>query len=285
MTGLLAWPPRLPGQRPCLARRAARLRRRMRPGRRRRPLRDRVSRERRASDAHWRRHPDRPVLEARPPGGRGLDDRRGRRGRGDRTLALARCPRGAGVDHRRASRLAVPRPRRARLRRGQRGSRRNADALPGTRRARARRFRGTALAAAYRWGGDAVRRRRDRRPRRGSVRARTRLRRRAAARGRPARGRRDRACRDTCRSAWAAPEWQAARSPRISAHGVSDGMRAVSAGIAFGAAEAATAVAVGGLGAAFLALPTLGRWVARVPEPPVAVLTAEARRAPRRPRP
>ena len=70
----------------------------------------------------------------------------------------------------------------------------------------------------------------------------------------------------------------------FTAHGVATSV-AVSAGIAFAAAEAATAVAVGGLGAAVLALPTLGRWIARAPEPPVAVVTAVARRAPRRPRP
>jgi len=70
----------------------------------------------------------------------------------------------------------------------------------------------------------------------------------------------------------------------FSAHGIATTV-AVSAGIAFGAAEAAAAVAVGGLGAAVLALPTLGRWIARSPEPPVAVVTAVARRAPRRPRP
>ena len=70
----------------------------------------------------------------------------------------------------------------------------------------------------------------------------------------------------------------------FSAHGIATTV-AVSAGIAFGAAEAAAAVAVGGLGAAVLALPTVGRWIARAPEPPVAVVTAVARRAPRRPRP
>ena len=70
----------------------------------------------------------------------------------------------------------------------------------------------------------------------------------------------------------------------FTAHGVSSGV-AVSAGIAFAAAEAATAVAVGGLGAAVLLVPALGRWVGRTPEPAVAVVTAEARQAPRRARP
>ncbi len=44
-----------------------------------------------------------PLLEARPPGGRGLDDGRSGRSRGYRALALARCARRAGVDDRRAS--------------------------------------------------------------------------------------------------------------------------------------------------------------------------------------
>jgi uncharacterized membrane protein YbhN (UPF0104 family) len=70
----------------------------------------------------------------------------------------------------------------------------------------------------------------------------------------------------------------------FTAHGVATGV-AVSAGIAFAAAEAATAVAVGGLGAAVLALPALGRLAGRAPEPSVALVTAGARRAPRRARP
>ncbi len=70
----------------------------------------------------------------------------------------------------------------------------------------------------------------------------------------------------------------------FTAHGVPSGI-AVSAGIAFAAAEAATAVVVGGLGAAVLLLPALGRFAGRAPEPAVAVVTAEARPAPRRSRP
>jgi uncharacterized membrane protein YbhN (UPF0104 family) len=70
----------------------------------------------------------------------------------------------------------------------------------------------------------------------------------------------------------------------FSAHGVSSGV-AVSAGVALAAAEAATAVAVGGLGAAVLLIPALGRWVGRTPEPAVAVVTAEAPPTPRRSRP
>jgi hypothetical protein len=70
----------------------------------------------------------------------------------------------------------------------------------------------------------------------------------------------------------------------FTAHGVPPGV-AVSAGMAFAAAEAAAAVAVGGFGAAVLALPTLGRWAGRTPEPTVAVATAVAPRAPRRERP
>jgi uncharacterized membrane protein YbhN (UPF0104 family) len=70
----------------------------------------------------------------------------------------------------------------------------------------------------------------------------------------------------------------------FTAHGVPTGV-AMSAGIAFAAAEATTAVVVGGVGAAVLALPALGRWVGRATEPSVAVLTAEARRAQRRRRP
>ena len=70
----------------------------------------------------------------------------------------------------------------------------------------------------------------------------------------------------------------------FTAHGVPAGV-AVSAGIAFAAAEAATAVAVGALGALVLALPALGRLVGRVPEPAVAVVRAEARPAPPRSRP
>ena len=58
----------------------------------------------------------------------------------------------------------------------------------------------------------------------------------------------------------------------FTAHGVPTGV-AVSAGIAFAAAEAATAVAVGGLGAAVLALPLVARWAR--PAAPVVPLTEE----------
>jgi uncharacterized membrane protein YbhN (UPF0104 family) len=49
----------------------------------------------------------------------------------------------------------------------------------------------------------------------------------------------------------------------LTAHGVAGGV-AVSAGLAFAAAEAGTAVTVGGLGGATLALPAVARWVGRV---------------------
>ncbi|HET9243534.1 MAG TPA: lysylphosphatidylglycerol synthase domain-containing protein [Gaiella sp.] len=61
----------------------------------------------------------------------------------------------------------------------------------------------------------------------------------------------------------------------LSAHGVANGV-AVSAGIAFAAAETATAVTVGGLGGLLLALPAIVRWVGRgVPEPVVAPVVAD----------
>ena len=52
----------------------------------------------------------------------------------------------------------------------------------------------------------------------------------------------------------------------LTAHGVAGGV-AVSAGMAFAAAEAATAVTVGGLGGAALALPAVMRWARRVRGP------------------
>jgi uncharacterized membrane protein YbhN (UPF0104 family) len=60
----------------------------------------------------------------------------------------------------------------------------------------------------------------------------------------------------------------------LTAHGVASGV-AVSAGMAFAAAETATAVTVGGLGGLVLALPAIARWVGVVPEPAVAPLPAE----------
>lgn len=54
----------------------------------------------------------------------------------------------------------------------------------------------------------------------------------------------------------------------LSAHGVA-GNVAVSAGMAFAAAEAATAVTVGGLGGAALALPVVARWARRAGRPAV----------------
>ena len=54
----------------------------------------------------------------------------------------------------------------------------------------------------------------------------------------------------------------------LAAHGVA-GSVAVSAGMAFAAAEGATAVTVGGLGGVMLTLPTLARWARRVGRPAV----------------
>ena len=61
----------------------------------------------------------------------------------------------------------------------------------------------------------------------------------------------------------------------LTAHGVTGGV-AVSAGIAFGAAEASTAFVVGGLGAVALALPTFARWAGRAPKPAVVPVTVAA---------
>ncbi len=60
----------------------------------------------------------------------------------------------------------------------------------------------------------------------------------------------------------------------FTAHGVAGGV-AVSAGMAFAAAEATTAVVVGGLGGVVLALPALARWAGRVPQPAVVPAVAE----------
>jgi hypothetical protein len=57
----------------------------------------------------------------------------------------------------------------------------------------------------------------------------------------------------------------------LAAHGAAAGVP-VSAGLAFAAAETATAVVVGGLGGLALLLPLVARWARQVPTPvPVAV--------------